>query len=291
ILPAVKNKGNPAMLPDSPHRKSKIENDYMEIKYTSQGLLIYLTMAAYLAAFAATLLRRTRVGHVLFLAGFALSVVSYGYRWNHVRHAPLQNLFEVFLTLGMLCYPISWFCRRVLYIGRQWTDMVIGVIALFPAGFVFHAEPQHLPPALQSWLFVPHVAVYAFSYVFMFRAMFLAFEQLLTSPKVDSPFLPAEQSTYRLICVGFPLLTLGLILGSYWGKLAWGDYWGWDPKELWSLVSWLVYVAYFHVRYMFGKRHARLNSLLAIIGMVAIFITVTWVNLSRLFPGMHSYAS
>ena len=75
-----------------------------------------------------------------------------------------------------------------------------------------------------------------------------------------------EQATYRMVCVGFPLLTLGLILGSYWGKLAWGDYWGWDPKELWSLASWLVYVGYFHFRYMFGKKYLRANSAWAILG-------------------------
>ena len=263
----------------------------MEIKYTIQVLLVYLTIAAYLLAFVTTILRRPKIGHFLFLVGFALSVVSYGYRWNHVRHAPLQNLFEVFLTLGMLCYPISWFSRRTLHIGGQWADMLIGIFVLFPAGFVFHAEPQQLPPALQSWLFVPHVAVYMFSYVFMAKAFFQACEHLLTSPKRVSLFLPPEQATYELICVGFPLLTLGLILGSYWGKQAWGDYWGWDPKELWSLVSWLVYIGYFHFRYMFGKRYARLNSLLAIMGAAAILITVLWVNLSKLFPGLHSYAT
>jgi ABC-type transport system involved in cytochrome c biogenesis permease subunit len=262
----------------------------MEIKYTLQGLLIYLTMAAYLAAFVAALLRRARVGHVLFLVGFAISVVSYGYRWYHVHHAPLQNLFEVFLTLGMLCYPISWFCRHALHIGGRWADMLIGAFVLFPAGFVFNAEPQHLPPALQSWLFVPHVAAYMFSYVFMAKAFFQAGEQLLTSPRADSALLPPERATYELICVGFPLLTLGLILGSYWGKQAWGDYWGWDPKELWSLASWLVYVGYFHFRYMFGKRFSRLNSTWVITGLAVIIITLLWVNLSKLFPGLHSYA-
>ena len=94
-----------------------------------------------------------------------------------------------------------------------------------------------------------------------------------------------------MICAGFALLTLGLVLGSWWGKLAWGDYWGWDPKELWSLASWLVYVGYFHFRYMFGKKHARINSTWAIAGMAAILITLLWANLSRLFSGLHSYAT
>jgi hypothetical protein len=103
--------------------------------------------------------------------------------------------------------------------------------------------------------------------------------------------LPPEDATYRIVCAGFPLLTLGLILGSYWGKQAWGDYWGWDPKELWSLASWLVFLGYFHFRYMFGKKHPRINSLWAIAGMAAIIITLLWVNLSRIFSGLHSYAT
>jgi ABC-type transport system involved in cytochrome c biogenesis permease subunit len=263
----------------------------MEIKYTIQGLLIYITIAAYLLAFVATVAGRARAGRVVFFAGFLLAVLAFAYRWYHVQHVPLQNLFEIFLFLGVVCYPISWFCRRVMRIGGQWADMLIGAIVLFPAGFVFNAQPMQLPPALQSWLFAPHVAVYMLAYIFMFKAMFQAIEQLVTTPNAWRTWLLPEQATYELVAIGFPLLTLGLILGSWWGKLAWGDYWGWDPKELWSLASWLVYVGYFHWRYMFGKIHPRINSLWAITGTVAIIITVLWVNLSRLFSGMHSYAT
>jgi len=264
----------------------------MEIKYTIQGLLIYATMAVYLLAFVAMAARRTRAGRVLFFVGFLVVAVAFVYRWHDVRHVPLQNLFEVFLFLGMGIYPISWFCRRVRRIGGQWADMLIGFIVLFPAGFVFNAEPMQLPPALQSWLFAPHVAVYMLAYVFMAKAAFQAGEQLVNRrPTIEDTWMPAEQATYELIAIGFPLLTLGLILGSWWGKLAWGRYWGWDPKELWSLASWLVYLGYFHWRHMHGKRYPRLNSAWAITGMAAIVITLLWVNLSRIFTGLHSYAT
>ena len=170
--------------------------------------------------------------------------------------------------------------------------MLIGAILLFPVGLVFGAEPQKLPPALQSWLFTPHVAVYLMSYVVMAKAAVQAFCQLKAKAgNAKENLVGYEDGTYRMICLGFPLLTLGLISGSWWGKLAWGDYWGWDPKELWSLASWLVYVGYFHFRYMFGKKHARINSSLAILGIVVIAITLLWVNLSRIFTGLHNYAS
>ncbi|MDD5458710.1 MAG: cytochrome c biogenesis protein CcsA [Phycisphaerae bacterium] len=264
----------------------------MVIKYTVQGLLIYLTIAAYLLAFFTTVIGKRKAGHVVYLLGFITATAAFIYRWYDVGHIPFQNMFEVFLSMGAFIYPLSILCRRFLYIGGESADMLMGVILLFPAGFVFHAEPQMLPPALQSWLFAPHVAVYLFSYVIMGKATVQAFCQLKAKTgNINGTILDYEEGTYKMICFGFPLLTLGLILGSWWGKRAWGDYWGWDPKELWSLVSWLVYVGYLHFRYMFGKKHARINSSLAILGLAAILITLLWVNLSRIFPGMHSYAS
>ena len=193
--------------------------------------------------------------------------------------------------MGMMIYPLSIFCRRIIRVGGEAVDMLIGVILLFPAGFVFHAEPQKLPPALQSWLFAPHVAVYLMSYVIMAKATVQAFCQLKTKSVNTKPnLLDSEDGTYRMICFGFPLLTLGLLWGSWWAKLAWGDYWGWDPKELWSLASWLVYAGYFHFRYMFGKKYARINSCLAILGLAVIAITLLWANLSSIFQGLHNYA-
>ena len=142
----------------------------MEIKYTVQGLLIYLTIATYLLALVVTLLKYRKVGHLLYVLGFTIAVYSFAYRWYHVRHIPMQNLFEVFLCLGMMIYPVSLFCNRVLKVGSCSADMFIGAIVLFPAGFIFNAKPQQLPPALQSWLFTPHVAVYMISYIFMAKA-------------------------------------------------------------------------------------------------------------------------
>ncbi len=266
----------------------------MDIKYTPQGWMIYSVIACYLVAFIAAIARRLKLANAVYVLGFIVAVAAFVYRWIDVKHVPLQNLFEVFLCLGVLVYPVTIFSRRFLRIASGPAgcgDMLIGAIVLFPAGFVFKAQPQQLPPALQCWLFAPHVAVYMISYMIMAKATFLAGAQIAgAKPDPNQNLLPYEDATYRMICIGFPFLTLGLILGSWWGKLAWGDYWGWDPKELWSLVSWLVYVCYFHFRYMFGKKHSKANSIWAILGMAALIITLLWVNLSRLFPGLHNYA-
>ena len=128
-----------------------------------------------------------------------------------------------------------------------------------------------------------------FAYVIMAKASVQAVGQLIYEGRAEAG--DYELETYRMVCMGFPLLSLGLILGSWWGKIAWGDYWNWDPKELWSLVSWLMYLGYFHFRYMFGKKRPGINSVLALGGFLAIIITLLWVNLAKIFAGLHSYAS
>ena len=100
------------------------------------------------------------------------------------------------------------------------------------------------------------------------------------------------RAAYRLVILGFPLLTLGLILGAVWGKIAWGDWWNWDPKELWSLVSWLVFAGYLHLRYLRGGRDTKASAAVVVTGMAAVVITLLWVNLGSAFVSrLHSYSS
>ncbi len=264
----------------------------MAIKWTILGLAIYATMGLYLVAAVLFLARVRRVGYAVYGVGCAMAVAAWVYRWLETGHVPLQNLFEVFLTLGMLVLPVTLFCRRFLGVGGEAADAVIGIVILFAAGFVFNAEPKMLVPALQSSLFVPHVAAYMLAYAIMAKAAVPAFWGLVGfGPPREDGLVDWESATYRMVSLGFPLLTLGLVLGAVWGKIAWGDYWNWDPKELASLASWLVFLAYLHVRYMYGKRFPRLNCALVVLGAVAIVLTLLWVNLARIFGGgLHSYA-
>ena len=262
----------------------------MEIKYDAVSVLIYAAMVLWLAAIGAYATSRRRAGEAGFAAGFVLLAVAFVARWVHVEHPPLQNLFEIFLTLGMLMYPLWRLGKRFLGVTTPIINAAIGWIVLFPAGLIFKSEPQMLPPALQSWLFVPHVGVYMLSYVVLIMAAAEALLCLLRRGRALEA-LEHEQAASNLIHFAFPMLTLGIVLGAVWGKLAWGDYWNWDPKELWSLTTFLAYIAYLHVRGAYGRKHMSANAILAIIGGLCVIITLLWVNLSRLFPGMHSYAT
>jgi cytochrome c-type biogenesis protein CcsB len=96
-----------------------------------------------------------------------------------------------------------------------------------------------------------------------------------------------EQIMYQSVAVGFVFLTIGIILGAVWAKYAWGGYWSWDPKETWSLITWLVYAAYLHARYIKGLSGKPL-AYFTIVGFLSVIFTYYGVNL--IIPGLHSYA-
>jgi len=95
-----------------------------------------------------------------------------------------------------------------------------------------------------------------------------------------------DNISYRIIGLGFPLLTIGIIAGGVWANEAWGSYWSWDPKETWALITWLVFAAYLHSRITKGWQ-GRKPAILAAVGFVVVWICYLGVNL--LGKGLHSY--
>ncbi len=95
-----------------------------------------------------------------------------------------------------------------------------------------------------------------------------------------------DNLSYRVIGLGFPLLTIGIIAGAVWANEAWGSYWSWDPKETWALITWLVFAAYLHARITKGWQGKR-PAMIASTGFVAVWVCYLGVNL--LGKGLHSY--
>ncbi|NEQ79388.1 MAG: c-type cytochrome biogenesis protein CcsB, partial [Moorea sp. SIO2I5] len=95
-----------------------------------------------------------------------------------------------------------------------------------------------------------------------------------------------DNISYRIIGLGFPLLTIGIIAGAVWANEAWGSYWSWDPKETWALITWLVFAAYLHARITRGWQGRR-PAILAGTGLLVVWVCYLGVNL--LGKGLHSY--
>lgn len=136
---------------------------------------------------------------------------------------------------------------------------------------------------------VGSVIVYFFKFdlIYIIPAVFLVFFLITLGSRKKFSVNITRQLLVKPVYLGFPLLTTGIITGSIWAKYAWGGYWSWDPKEIWSLITWIVYLIYIHLNIR-GKP-ARFLSYLAIVGFISIMITYLGVNF--IMPGLHSYAS
>jgi cytochrome c-type biogenesis protein CcsB len=257
------------------------------------SLLYAASMAAYAAAWRSTRAFVGRAGTAFMVAAVALNAAVIAGRYLEAGRAPLKSLFEslVFFAFNMgLLYVVLERLYKTRVFGLPAALMSFGAMAY--ALLKWDAEIVKLPPALQSAWFVPHVMVYFVGYAALAFATGVAAVQLLASrvPWVQrlttmklgtvltGQALDLDEIAYDVIRFGFILLTLGLLVGSVWAKSAWGDFWVWDPKENWSLVTWLVYGAYLHLRKVRGWRGDK-AAWLAIAGFAVIMFTYLGMGL------------
>ena len=145
-------------------------------------------------------------------------------------------------------------------------------------------EVIQLPPALQSPWFIPHVLAYFVGYGALLLATVSAAASLASSeaepetPTRSSPDIGYRRVMHSAIIAGYGAMTIGLVLGAVWAKEAWGDYWTWDPKECWALVSWLAYGIYFHARLLPGWRGRR-SAWLALAAFAVVGFTYLGLHL------------
>ncbi len=273
----------------------------------SSGLLSVVTYVYGAAAFLyvlAWVFDRPSAGRIatwttlLGLAGNAGGILL---RWveSHrlgIGHAPLSNLYESLVFFSAVVVA------TYLVVERRWGNRVLGAFCM-PLAFLAMAYasmpnvPEHiqpLVPALKSNWLIAHVITCfigyaAFGVAFGVSCMYLVRQAAGSSGGGLLARLPDTRSldelTHRLVMFGFLFLSGGIITGAVWANQAWGRYWGWDPKETWSLITWFVYATLLHARLMRGWRGQRI-AYLSILGFGAVVFTYFGVNL---LPGLHSY--
>jgi len=231
------------------------------------------------------------------LAGVIMRWVE-SYRLG-VGHAPLSNLYESLVFFSMTIIIVY------LVIEMKYKNRIIGAFTT-PIAFLAMAYAsmspnisdriQPLLPALKSNWLIAHVITCfvgyaAFAIAFGISCMYL-FKQRDTGGKSSLlAHFPntrvLEELNHQMIMFGFLFLTTGIITGAVWANSAWGRYWGWDPKETWSLITWFIYATLLHARMMKGWGGKRI-AYLSIIGFVAVLFTYFGVNY---LPGLHSYGA
>nr|AYC64729.1 cytochrome c biogenesis protein ccs1 [Boodleopsis sp. FL1161] len=215
----------------------------------------------------------------------------------------IQNLvsFKAFKFYEALIF-LSWSLTLIhLIIENFLSSFFIGTItaptALFLNVFASFQLPlsfqnlNSLIPALQSNWLIMHVTVILLSYaalisgcLFSISFLFLNGQNIKNQPK--NLLIKIDQLSFRTIGVGFALLTVGIISGSIWANEAWGSYWNWDPKETWSLITWLIFAVYLHLRINQNWKKQR-SAILATFGFFVIWVCFLGVNF--ISKGLHSY--
>jgi cytochrome c-type biogenesis protein CcsB len=280
---------------------------------TSSLLLSIVTFTYLFAALCygvSWLFRQEIVGKVASLiswGGLGLLTAGLILRWVEsyrlgIGHAPLSNFYES-LVFGAWSVVLIYLIMEIRYKNRALGVFPIAVafLALAYASFSPSVESkiQPLIPALKSnWLIVHVITCFlgyaAFAVACGLGMLYLAKRVKQQSGNPDSGVLqlvPGTQTLdeliYQNVVFGFLLLSLGIITGAVWANSAWGNYWSWDPKETWSLITWLVYALMLHARMVRGW-HGRRIAWLSIIGFICVLFTYFGVNF--LLSGLHSYA-
>ena len=252
-------------------------------------LVFDIALVAYLAALiiaAANLFRKSRL-----LAAIAQTVYMI-WRWAEAGRAPFSNMFESLVLFAWAVVAVHLVLRARIGVipGLGAAAALVAVLALAYAS-TYASDIQPLMPALQSNWLTFHVLSCFLGYG-GFAVSFLASIGYLVASRGGSQTRPElreslEATTAKTVAFGFLFLTVGIITGSVWANIAWGTYWSWDPKETWSLITWFIYAAFLHCRFMRGWRGER-AAWISIVGFASVLFTYVGVNL--LMHGLHSYA-
>jgi cytochrome c-type biogenesis protein CcsB len=281
---------------------------------TSSFLLSLVTFGYLLSALSyltALVMKKPGLGRVASWVTWAVLMTNTAgivLRWVEsyqlgIGHAPLSNLYESLIFF-------SWTIALIYLLLEIKTGSRI--IGAFVAPFAFLAMAyasfspnmatriQPLLPALKSNWLIAHVMTCFLGYAAFAVSCSLSIMYLIKKPREKTPagnkgllalfpeLAVLDDLVYQTIVIGFLLLTAGIATGAIWAHSAWGSYWSWDPKETWSLITWLVYAALLHARMMkgwYGKRIAWLS----ILGFACVLFTYFGVNF--LLSGLHSYGA
>ena len=291
---------------------------------TTSDLLVNISFLVFLVASLAyaayNLLKKEDIkkgvgyaGSALMFAGLVMMTVAILLRWRDAGRAPFSNMYESLVLFAWsiaLIYLVLEFVYKIKVAGV--IAAILTVVSIATASF-FDNTIEALMPALQSNWLAWHVltcfvgyAAFAVSAAASLLYLYIKFTgkaSRLANAKdaaeaesvgtASSEILKAMQSfNYEAVRFGFLFLGVGIITGAVWANEAWGTYWSWDPKETWSLITWIIYAILIHFKYVSGRFGVKdlntFNAVCSIIGFLAVIFTYFGVNF--VLSGLHSYA-
>ncbi len=277
--------------------------------FTVSLLFTLISFAGYLIFIFAGNKKIAKVAFGILIAGFIIQTAAFAVRWIYaykigIDTPPLVDLYD---SLVFFAYVIEagFIVLRIFYDfdALGFIITLIATLALAFATFYPLAASAIEPtiPALRSYWLLYHiitlfVAYGAFAASFGLGILYLIKNRGRDNKKTrESRFLSLlpqsaviEESIYKVISAGLVFLTAGIVIGAAWADNAWGGYWSWDPKETWSLITWIAYILFIHARFTKGWGGEKM-AWIAVIGFAVVIFCYLGVDL--IIPGLHSYAT
>ena len=209
--------------------------------------------------------------------------------------------------LGLGALVLAWFIFLITAGGKHkpqvfvfWSfcvTLAIGMLAAMGIDYLYLISFQHLAAGesfkkhmFEATFVNSSTPIVFISWAVVLFLLFIIWSQGMRLKGFLKQYMPPlnqlDDVTYRMIAIGFPLLTAGIITGAVWANSAWGTYWGWDPKETWSLITWFIYAIYLHARFVRGWKGSQM-AVISAVGFLAVIFTYLGVNL--VLSGLHSY--
>lgn len=232
----------------------------------------------------------------LVAAGFLFHTLGLGIRWYISGHSPMSNGYESMLFISWVTVLAGFIFSRKSLLTLAATSVLAGLTLMVAHLSFMDPEITNLVPVLRSYWLTLHVSVITGSYGFLGLGAILGLIVLImmlfvnnrNRERIGSVIDELTVINYRAVTLGLYFLTIGTFLGAIWANESWGRYWGWDPKETWSLITIIVYTLVTHSRLIPGMKDVYLFNLLSLFAFSSVLMTYFGVN--YYLSGLHSYA-
>jgi cytochrome c-type biogenesis protein CcsB len=297
------HKGGASIIP--PQTRINLEVFYNNINIFKRLFPVYMLLGMVLFGFFFAqifkpalefkIIIRTLIG--ILIIAFIVQTFGLGLRWYIAGHAPWSNGYESMIYIAWATMLAGFVFMKKSPIILSVTALVTGVTLLTAHMSWMNPEITNLVPVLKSYWLTIHVATITASYGFLALGGMTGFLNLCimifrNKDNVERVNLTLKELTLIIelsFSVGLVLLVIGNFLGGIWANESWGRYWGWDPKETWSLVTIIVYSFILHMRLIPGLRSTFSFNFMSMFGFSSVLMTYFGVN--YYLSGLHSYAS
>ena len=264
--------------------------------YATLGLIMIITLltAIITGKKSASPFMKVLVG--VAVVAFVFHTLGLGIRWYISGHSPMSNGYESMLFISWVTMLAGFIFSRKSLMALAATSVLAGMTLMVAHLSFMDPEITNLVPVLKSYWLTLHVSVITGSYGFLGLGAILGIIVLIMMLFVNDRNRDGISATideltvinYRSITLGLYFLTIGTFLGAVWANESWGRYWGWDPKETWSLITIVIYTLVTHSRMIPGMKDTYTFNVLSLFAFSSVLMTYFGVN--YYLSGLHSYA-